>query len=376
MSNIDDQIAERSRQIQSLSESTIQHGQGFISSTPRDQGVRPKVVENKEHDSGVVTTGPSLSTPELGLSVRRLSNLAYPTAPLELRDTLDKEQFFKALVDIEMRLRIKQSRAKGLNDAIRLAVELEAYNKAESRTMKSMGHLRQTTSDERTEASNSPDTAISIGQMATWIQTIENNLQSLTKELRDLKFTRMFQPRGKIKKTQLKIQSTEGTHKKELDTDGTVNTLKSEVKSLNAVVVSASEDAGMFVELSIQDVPVQFVVDNGGTLTLVSTRVYDLIPDLYRPHMSKNRSQIKSVCDNYLSLGGKGSFTLDFGKKKFTSEAVVTDLQVDGILGLDFMKKNKCLIDVSANLLHIDNFKVPLLFQGTQNRNADVHRKR
>ncbi|CAC5393293.1 unnamed protein product [Mytilus coruscus] len=37
------------------------------------------------------------------------------------------------------------------------------------------------------------------------------------------------------------------------------------------------------------------------------------------------------------------------------------------------MKKNKCLIDVSAKLLHFDNFKVPLLFQGTQNRN--VHRK-
>ncbi|CAG2214403.1 unnamed protein product [Mytilus edulis] len=66
---------------------------------------------------------------------------------------------------------------------------------------------------------------------------------------------------------------------------------------------------------------------------------------------------------------------MDFGKGKFTSEAIVTDLQVDGILGLDFMKKNKCLIDMSANLLHIDNFKVLLLSQGTQIRNADVHRK-
>ncbi|CAC5424729.1 unnamed protein product [Mytilus coruscus] len=103
--------------------------------------------------------------------------------------------------------------------------------------------------------------------------------------------------------------------------------------------------------------------------------MYDLIPDLCRPHLSKTRSQIKSVCDKYLSLRGKGCFKLDFGKEEFISEAVVTDLQVDGVLGLDFMKKNKCLIDVSANLLHIDNFKVPLLFQDTKNRNADVHRK-
>ncbi|VDI80983.1 Hypothetical predicted protein [Mytilus galloprovincialis] len=278
MSNIDDQIAKISRHIQSFSENTIQHGQGFTSSTPRGQGVRPKVVENKEHDSGVVTTGPSLSTPvglavgdtlplpdrdiitnpqvnnrksigpkqestknqstahavssgsndvkikpskydgltpwmdylshfemcalvnmwserqkglylavslivqaqavlddlpkekrqifsdlvfaleerfapssqmelyrvqfkercqkasetlpELGQSDRRLSNLAYPTAPLELRDTLAKEQFLDALVDSEMRLRIKQSRPKGLNDTIRLAVELEALQQS------------------------------------------------------------------------------------------------------------------------------------------------------------------------------------------------------------------------------------------------------
>ncbi|CAC5373580.1 unnamed protein product [Mytilus coruscus] len=152
-------------------------------------------------------------------------------------------------------------------------------------------------------------------------------------------------------------QSNRGTDDNGIKTDGSVNTLKPEVKSSNndkgAVVVSASKDAGMIVELGIQDVPVK----------------------LAKPHLGETMSQIKSVCDNYLSLRGKGSFKLDFGKEEFISEAVVTDLQVDGILGLDFMKNNKCLIDVSANLLHIDNFKVPLLFQDTRHRNADVHRK-
>ncbi|CAC5426549.1 unnamed protein product [Mytilus coruscus] len=363
MSNIDDQIAEISRQIQSLSESTIQH-------TPRGQGVRPKVVENKEHDSGVVTTGPSLSTP-VGLAMSDTLSLPdrdiitnpqvnnrksigqdkfqninpkqeskqnqstahtvssgsndvkiKPSKYDGLTPWMDylshfemcalvnmwsehqKEQFLDALVDSEMRLRIKQSRPKGLNDTIRLAVELEAYNKAE------------------------------------------------------------------------KTKYSGGGPTKGPDTDGSVKTLKSGDKAANkdkGAVISASEDAGMFVELLIHDILVKFVVDTGATLTLVSTKVYDLIPDLYRPHLSATKSQIKSACGNYLNLRGKGNFKLDFGTERFTSEAVVTELQVDGILGLDFMKKNNCLVDVSENILHFDNFKVPLLFQGTQNRN--VHRK-
>ena len=49
------------------------------------------------------------SLPELGQSIRRLTNLAYPTAPYDVRETLSKEYFIDALIDSDIRLRIKQS---------------------------------------------------------------------------------------------------------------------------------------------------------------------------------------------------------------------------------------------------------------------------
>ena len=45
---------------------------------------------------------------ELGQASRRLTNLVYPTAPGEVRETLAKDQFINALIDSEIRIRIKQ----------------------------------------------------------------------------------------------------------------------------------------------------------------------------------------------------------------------------------------------------------------------------
>ena len=82
------------------------------------------------------------SLPELGQSIRRLTNLAYPTAPYDVRETLSKEYFIDALIDSDIRLRIKQSRPATLNDAIRQAVELEAFVKVEEKNKELKGYIR------------------------------------------------------------------------------------------------------------------------------------------------------------------------------------------------------------------------------------------
>ena len=110
------------------------------------------------------------SLPELGQTIRRLANLAYPTASAEIRETLSKDQFVDALVDSEMRIRIKQARPRNLNDAIQLAVELEAYNRAEKKN-----YARPTTAEPV-----DGKTASLLGDLCAKLETLE-------KEMRDLK---------------------------------------------------------------------------------------------------------------------------------------------------------------------------------------------
>jgi hypothetical protein len=95
-------------------------------------------------------TGETL--PELGQAIRRLANLAYPTASSDIRESLSKDQFVDALVDSEMRFRITQSRPGNLNEAIKLAVELEAYNRAEHKTR----HLQATLAETGEDANSLP----------------------------------------------------------------------------------------------------------------------------------------------------------------------------------------------------------------------------
>ncbi|KAK3090376.1 hypothetical protein FSP39_011314 [Pinctada imbricata] len=81
------------------------------------------------------------SLPELGQHIRRLTNLAYPTVPQDVREALAKDQFIDALCNSDMRIRIKQSRPRNLNAAVRHAVELEAYFKAEGKLLESKGQV-------------------------------------------------------------------------------------------------------------------------------------------------------------------------------------------------------------------------------------------
>lgn len=122
--------------------------------------------------------------PELGESIRRLAHLAYPTAPREVTEMIAKDQFVDALIDFDMRLRIQQSRPKSLNDAIRLAVEIEAFSRAERQRRPNVGFARGAAMDQDKEDSPEPNVREEFRQL-------RNELQASMRDLEN-KLTRMI----------------------------------------------------------------------------------------------------------------------------------------------------------------------------------------
>ena len=71
--------------------------------------------------------------PELAQDIRKLVRIANPQLPGELRENIAKDYFIDALNDCEIELALFQGQCQTLNDALRIAVEFEAFRGSRNR---------------------------------------------------------------------------------------------------------------------------------------------------------------------------------------------------------------------------------------------------
>jgi hypothetical protein len=83
------------------------------------------------------------SLQELAHDIRRLVRLAYPKAAMRTHDDMTKDQFIEALGDGEVRWSVFQARPKNITEALKVAMELEAFKESEkSRLRKSVRGIK------------------------------------------------------------------------------------------------------------------------------------------------------------------------------------------------------------------------------------------
>jgi hypothetical protein len=120
----------------------------------------------------------------------------------------------------------------------------------------------------------------------------------------------------------------------------------------------------MYIDLKINDVPAKFLVDTGATISLVSNKIFYALDKSKRPEVRQLRQTIVTANGTNLSSIGQSLFNLKMGNQQCGIEAVIADLAIDGILGLDFVQRYNCLIDLRGNVLCFVNEEVPLYIEG------------
>ncbi|VDI67236.1 Hypothetical predicted protein [Mytilus galloprovincialis] len=284
---------------------------------------------------------------QLGQDIRRLTNLAYATAPNEVGETLAKEQFIDSLIDSDIRLRIKQARPTDLNDAIRHAVELEAFNKAESKRIEGQGYLR-TASENRHSADN----------MTSQLET----LIELQKEMGDLKQNNKGRKQGGAPQPfpfrcyvcdevghrafdcptypnfQYKYQHPRYQNKPETrNTNQNYENLDSTPGTVG--VHKLSPDAGMFLKAKVNEIVTDLLIDTGATVTVISTKMFQKMSTI--PHLIPTKRDMITANGDSLHVSGNTELEIETDKFECINTDIVADINVDCILGLDFLRKQE-----------------------------------
>ena len=326
------------------------------------------------------------SLPEMGQDIRRLVNLAYPTAPDDVREILATEQFLDGLHNSDMRLKIKQSRPSSFNDAIQRAVELEAFYKAEIR---------------RTENVRSMDQDSGQGsKIDKFIETMEKNMQSLQREMKDVKRWKFQMQKEGHDTRQMKEEPRETTTNNDrrcyicgsdkhlrrhcpMQRDTTfqsdprrertkvngpnledLSQDKSRQTDEHSRIVHSIKESGAYVTAKIFGMDAYLLIDTGATVSLLSKVCYRNMFGTKHSSFEKVESNVLSANGSPVDVYGKTSIDLVLNGTTMSHEMIIADLSVDGIFGLDFLVKHEAVIDTGRQQISICGREHPIKLEG------------
>ena len=314
----------------------------------------------------------SESVPELGQDIRRLTNLAYAQAPSDVKETLAMEFFIDALHSSEMRLRIKQSRPKNLNEAVCLAVELDAFNNAEKRRQEVGGVVRTADIQPTKQAEMSPvlkmveETNKALAEMRKEIKKLRDSQRQTTTErkTRDTSGPERTKlecyfcgKEGHIKrKCRLFLQSKQKEKEEKEHQTSVKDVRKISIGSLGSA--NMTSHSGMFVDAEVNGMKAKLLIDTGATISVVG------------PRFTSGRKIDPLEGDIYIADGspllvkGVTNVPLVIDDMSMNQNVVVADIGIDGILGLDFMKSHACSIDLVNCTIVLDGREVQMCMTG------------
>jgi len=108
----------------------------------------------------------------------------------------------------------------------------------------------------------------------------------------------------------------------------------------------------------------KLLVDTGATVTLVSLRITERIPQNMRPELMPITSRILTAGGEELKVAGVGEFSFEIGVS-MPQKCASGRNQYRRNFGFDFLRDHKGVVDVVQGNLTLDKFTQPLLFEGS-----------
>ena len=131
---------------------------------------------------------------------------------------------------------------------------------------------------------------------------------------------------------------------------------------------------GVYIRGSVQGYPLLFTTDTGASKTIISNRVFESLKPEDRPELEET-SKLVGASGVSIKERGKGIFCLKLGSVKMEVEAIVAEIDDDGLLGVDILQNGKngpADLLMSKGVLMIDKKEIPIIQVGVNNRVRNV----
>lgn len=121
---------------------------------------------------------------------------------------------------------------------------------------------------------------------------------------------------------------------------------------------------GLYIQGEVGTTKVTFLVDTGASETFVSRKLYEDIPVQERSQLQPMKVDVRQADGSPLPVLGKIHTQVQVGKASTRMDVIVADIANDGILGMDFLLKVGCILNLNSLEIQLDNQQIKALHEG------------
>ena len=105
-------------------------------------------------------------------------------------------------------------------------------------------------------------------------------------------------------------------------------------------------DNGLYIQGQIYDQNISFLIDTGASVTIISPTIYNKLPQGKRPKLKPIDTTMTAADGKNINCMGTGWFHLTIDQTTYQHQIWVADINLNAILGLDFLNKHECSLDL------------------------------
>ncbi|CAC5425832.1 unnamed protein product [Mytilus coruscus] len=119
------------------------------------------------------------------------------------------------------------------------------------------------------------------------------------------------------------------------------------------------KDEGYFVATMIMSNHVPTLIDTGANITILSKQIFDDWNPSCKPEIEPVKMNMLTATGEKSPFHGKVKLNIQIGKCSYDHEFLLAEIKDNGILGMDFLTKNKCDLMLSKGYMMLYKERIP-----------------